>query len=70
MYDPAIARFLQEDTFRGQVNDPLSLNLYTYVHNNPIRYFDPSGHRPVEFANGDYSGKYSGTKTSKNQMKM
>ncbi len=44
MYDPAIARFLQEDTYRGQANDPLSLNLYTYCHNDPINYTDPSGH--------------------------
>ncbi len=28
----------------GRRSDPLSLNLYTYCHNNPIRYIDPSGH--------------------------
>jgi len=28
----------------GQINDPLSLNLYTYSHNNPISYYDPTGH--------------------------
>ncbi|MCM3134249.1 S8 family serine peptidase [Paenibacillus polysaccharolyticus] len=43
-YDPKIARFLTEDTYRGQDNDPLSLNLYTYVHNDPIMYSDPTGH--------------------------
>jgi len=43
MYDPALARFLQEDSFRGRMNDPLSLNLYTYCHNNPIMYWDPTG---------------------------
>lgn len=43
-YDPKIARFLSEDTYRGSANDPLSLNLYTYVLNNPIRYKDPTGH--------------------------
>ena len=25
------------------VDDPLSLNLYTYTYNNPLRYTDPSG---------------------------
>ncbi|MDD2402725.1 MAG: hypothetical protein PHD60_11100 [Clostridia bacterium] len=30
MYDPKIARFLQEDTYGGDTNDPLSLNCYTY----------------------------------------
>ncbi|TYQ15346.1 UNVERIFIED_CONTAM: RHS repeat-associated protein [Acetivibrio alkalicellulosi] len=44
MYDPKIARFLQEDTYRGDINDPLSLNLYVYCANNPITYYDPTGH--------------------------
>jgi hypothetical protein len=43
MYDPKIARFLQEDTYRGDPNDPLSLNLYAYCRNNPLAYWDPSG---------------------------
>ncbi len=44
MYDAKIARFLQEDTYGGDLNDPLSLNRYTYVQNNPIIYYDPTGH--------------------------
>ncbi len=48
-YDPKIARFLQEDTYRGSANDPLSLNLYAYCFNNPIRYFDPTGHIVTEW---------------------
>lgn len=43
-YDSKIARFLSEDTYRGEPNDPLSLNLYTYALNNPIKYIDPTGH--------------------------
>lgn len=46
MYDPETARFLQEDTYRGDPNDPLSLNLYTYCNNNPLIYDDPTGHWP------------------------
>jgi RHS repeat-associated protein len=42
-YDSKIARFLSEDTYRGKPGDPLSLNLYTYSHNEPIMYYDPSG---------------------------
>lgn len=30
--------------------NPLSLNLYTYVLNNPLKYIDPSGNRPCEGA--------------------
>jgi len=48
MYDPVTARFLQEDTYRGTVNDPLSLNLYTYCSNNPVIYLDPTGHKRAE----------------------
>ena len=43
-YDPGIGRFITEDSYWGKDNDPLSLNLYTYCGNNPIYYFDPSGH--------------------------
>jgi len=43
-YDPGTGRFTQRDAFLGFYNDPLSLNRYTYCHNNPIRYVDPSGY--------------------------
>lgn len=43
-YDPSIARFMSEDTYRGEEDDPLSLNLYAYVNNEPIMYSDPTGH--------------------------
>jgi RHS repeat-associated protein len=43
-YDADIARFMQEDTYLGRPSDPLSLNLYSYVLNNPLRYWDPTGH--------------------------
>ena len=38
-YNPVVARFTQEDTYRGD-----GLNLYAYCRNNPVRYVDPSGH--------------------------
>ncbi|WP_375523058.1 RHS repeat domain-containing protein [Paenibacillus medicaginis] len=44
-YDPGVGRFMGEDTYQGEVTDPLTLNLYTYVHNNPLIYTDPSGHK-------------------------
>ena len=37
-YNPVIARFTQEDTYRGD-----GLNLYAYCANNPVYYVDPSG---------------------------
>ncbi|MCR4437019.1 MAG: RHS repeat-associated core domain-containing protein [Clostridiales bacterium] len=38
-YDPKTARFLTEDTYGGTAYDPLSLNLYTYCHNEPVLCF-------------------------------
>ncbi|MFM1652569.1 RHS repeat-associated core domain-containing protein [Brevibacillus sp. B_LB10_24] len=43
-YDPSMGRFISEDTYKGQVEYPLSLNRYTYTHNNPLNNVDPSGH--------------------------
>ncbi len=38
-YNPVVARFTQEDTYRGD-----GLNLYAYCANNPICYVDYTGH--------------------------
>ncbi|WP_339190355.1 MULTISPECIES: RHS repeat-associated core domain-containing protein [unclassified Paenibacillus] len=46
-YDPSIGRFINEDTYEGQIDNPLSLNLYTYTINNPLKFIDPSGHKPI-----------------------
>ncbi|WP_278337128.1 RHS repeat-associated core domain-containing protein [Clostridium cavendishii] len=44
MYNPSTASFMQEDSYRGKIEDPLSLNLYSYCENNPLIYDDPTGH--------------------------
>ncbi len=50
MYDSVTARFLQEDDpGYSDPNDPLSLNLYTYCHNEPIMYTDPTGHEYTQW---------------------
>ena len=46
-YSPELCRFIQPDDI--EYLDPSSingLNLYCYCHNNPIMYYDPSGHMP------------------------
>jgi RHS repeat-associated protein len=43
-YAPADGRFTSRDTFAGYLNLSQSQNRYIYVHNNPIRYTDPTGH--------------------------
>lgn len=47
-YDPRVGRFLTKDPFGGFIDQPKSLNLYTYVRNNPVRYLDPMGLVPLE----------------------
>ena len=54
-YNPGTGRFISRDSFAGRRSDPLSLNLYTYCRNNPIRYIDPSGHDAVEAAAFKYN---------------
>ncbi|MDG6906751.1 MAG: RHS repeat-associated core domain-containing protein, partial [Nitrososphaerota archaeon] len=44
IYDPAIGRFITEDTYTGSSSDPLSLNRYIYARDNPEKYVDPNGH--------------------------
>ena len=51
-YDPNAARFVSRDTYEGQISNPLSLNLYSYVENNPLTRTDPTGH--------DWKDKLSG----------
>ena len=46
-YDPVTARFLQEDTYNARPGDLLNCNRYVYCANNPLRYYDPSGHAAV-----------------------
>ena len=50
-YDPEVGQFISPDT---EISDPLNLfdyNRYMFVHGNPLKYTDPSGHR-LYFAAG------------------
>ena len=49
-YDPNTGRFLQQDTFKGDVYSPWTQNLYTYTSNNPVNYIDPTGHSLIATA--------------------
>jgi RHS repeat-associated protein len=70
-YDAGTGRFTSEDSFKGFLRRGLSLNLYTYCHNNPILYHDPSGHTPEHkpeiYAYWENDGGGGGTSTSKAQ---
>jgi RHS repeat-associated protein len=47
LYDARMGRFLQPDPLVPEPGNPQSLNRYSYVLNNPLRYTDPTGMYPV-----------------------
>lgn len=42
-YDPALGRFPNLDPVEGTMENPQSLNRYSYVQDNPVNLTDPSG---------------------------
>jgi RHS repeat-associated protein len=42
-YDSSLGRFASIDPWSGDLLDPQSLNKYSYVKNNPVKYVDPTG---------------------------
>jgi RHS repeat-associated protein len=48
LYDARMGRFLQPDPLVPEPGNPQSLNRYSYVLNNPLRYTDPTGMYPVD----------------------
>jgi RHS repeat-associated protein len=43
-YDPELGRWTNPDTIIPDPANPQSLNRYSYVYNNALKYTDPSGH--------------------------
>ena len=43
-YDPSLGRWISPDTIIPDLANPQSLNRYSYVYNNTLRYIDPTGH--------------------------
>ncbi len=48
-YDPAIGRFVSPDPIVPAPGNPQSLNRYSYVYNNPLKFVDPSGYAPGDW---------------------
>jgi RHS repeat-associated protein len=43
-FDPKLGRFLTQDSYLGQIDEPPSLHRYLYANDNPTLYIDPTGH--------------------------
>ena len=54
-YEPAMGRFSEKDILRGNMWEPLGLNRYAYVKNDPNNHSDASGRssEPVSVSNLD-----------------
>ncbi|WP_458412186.1 RHS repeat domain-containing protein [Schinkia sp. CFF1] len=62
-YAAGVGRFISEDGYKGEITNPLSLNPYTFVQNNPVNNVDPTGYWCTS-ADGNWShpgGCNSGT---------
>ena len=42
--DTSTGRFISQDTYQGDINDPISLHKYLYANANPVMYIDQSGY--------------------------
>jgi RHS repeat-associated protein len=49
-YEAKIARFISPDTVDPKLTNPQTLNRYSYTLNNPLKYIDPTGQAPVDYA--------------------
>ena len=55
-YDPVLGRFISADSIVPDISEPQSLNRYSYVMNNPLRYTDPTGHCGEFFGGCGFAG--------------
>ncbi len=42
--DTSTGRFISQDSYQGDNNDPITLHKYLYANSNPVMYSDPSGY--------------------------
>ena len=45
-YSPSMGTFVSQDPYEGSMNNPMSLNRYSYVQGNPVNMTDPNGMIP------------------------
>ncbi len=55
LYDPVLARFISPDSIIPDLYDPQQINRYAYARNNPLKYYDPTGHFVTEIGRGNHT---------------
>lgn len=58
-YDPSTGRFISQDTYRGEKNEPGTWHLYAYCANDSINYADTTGHDAI-ILKSNFVSKYIG----------
>jgi RHS repeat-associated protein len=48
LLDPKLGRFLTQDAFLGEIDQPPTTHKYLYANDNPVRFVDPGGHAAEE----------------------
>ncbi|MDA8234216.1 MAG: hypothetical protein M0Z31_05280 [Clostridia bacterium] len=51
-YNPSLGRFISQDKWDGEIDQPASQNKYVYAYNNPVNYIDPTGESAWGFIKG------------------
>lgn len=51
-YLPSLGRFTTEDSYEGEIGDPITENRYVYGGDDPVSSYDPTGHMQNDIGNG------------------
>jgi hypothetical protein len=57
---PEVGRFISQDPIAGVITNPMTMNGYNYVSNNPFKYIDPSGMTQEYLDSGAGGGSWKG----------
>jgi uncharacterized protein RhaS with RHS repeats len=61
---PEVGRFISQDPIAGVITNPMTMNGYNYVSNNPFKYIDPSGMTQEYLDSGAGGGSWKGSYVS------